>query len=170
MASETKFQPGGFAVHRQCGVGRIAGVQRESVAGLAFDAFVLEILSRRLTVRVPVARAGAVLRPLASRETAALAMRILSEKPRPLNGGRWDSKMVAAETKLSTGELIAAAEVARDVHARHHMSHTEFEPRVLEWAIGRLADELAAIDGAPRNSVLAKIAGALSGQQAAKAA
>jgi len=155
LAAVTPFALGEHVVHGVAGVGRIAGIERMEVLGAAFDAVVVEFPSPKTTLRIPVDRVAAQLRPLAPRETAAKALALLRQKPAAVGALVWAKRAAMFEAKLNSGAIIAIAEVARDTRGANRSDGAH---AIHDRAVARLADELALIERTNRARAAAKIA------------
>jgi CarD family transcriptional regulator len=51
------FRPGDHIVYPAHGVGRVMGVEQQSVAGIALDVFVISFEQDKMTLRVPTTKA-----------------------------------------------------------------------------------------------------------------
>ena len=49
----TSFRPGDHIVYPAHGVGRVMGVEKQSVAGIDLDVFVISFEQNKMTLRVP---------------------------------------------------------------------------------------------------------------------
>ena len=64
------------------------------------------------------------------------------------------------EEKINSGDPLIVAEVVRDLYKRADRVEQSFSERqIYEQALGRLADEYAAIFGLPSDEAVAKIEG-----------
>ena len=72
------FRPGDHIVYPAHGVGRVMGVEKQSVAGLDLDVFVISFEQDKMTLRVPTTKAKSCgMRALASADVVNEAMKTL---------------------------------------------------------------------------------------------
>src|SRR5262249_60978420 len=77
------FRPGDHIVYPAHGVGRVMGVEQQSVAGISLDVFVISFEQDKMTLRVPTTKARSCgMRPLASSEVVDQAMKTLQGRAR----------------------------------------------------------------------------------------
>jgi CarD family transcriptional regulator len=77
------FRPNDFVVYPAHGVGRIISIDEQEVAGIRLEMFVISFEKDKMTLRVPIAKAGAVgMRPLSSADIVGKAMDTLKGRAR----------------------------------------------------------------------------------------
>ncbi|MFW6413521.1 MAG: CarD family transcriptional regulator, partial [Oceanicaulis sp.] len=77
------FKKGDHIVYPAHGVGRVTGVEKESVAGFDIEVYVVSFEQDKMTLRVPTAKAqSAGMRPLASDKILKDALNTLKGKPK----------------------------------------------------------------------------------------
>ena len=97
------FQAGETVVYPGHGLGVITGNEEQEVAGFKLELLVLSLDVGKVTVRIPLAKAkSSGLRKLSEPAIVNQALAILSGKVRA----------------ISTGQLVAIAEVLRDLNRR----------------------------------------------------
>jgi CarD family transcriptional regulator len=140
------FREGDAVVYPAHGVGRIDHVGVEEIAGYKLNLIRVSFAENRMTLRIPVAQArGAGLRKLATRQQLADALAKLKGRPRA-SRIMWAKRSQEYLAKINSGELVALAEVVRDLQASGDGSGSSFSQRNLfELALDRLAAECAAI-------------------------
>jgi CarD family transcriptional regulator len=94
------------------GVGRIAARQKRVVLGVEQDVIVIE-LAEGLSVSLPLDRARAQLRPLASEADLRRVKETLRED-RPLSDDVWATRLREMQEKLRRGDLLELAQIVRD--------------------------------------------------------
>ncbi len=78
------FAAGDYIVYPSHGVGRIIGVETQTIAGMELEMYVVSFENERLILRVPVDKAQkAGMRKLSSREKIQSAMEALKVRTRP---------------------------------------------------------------------------------------
>ncbi len=143
-----EFRPDQFVVYPAHGVGRIVSVDKEEVAGLEIEMFVINFDKDKMTLRVPTARASAFgMRSLSSPELIGKAMDTLKGRAR-VKRAMWSRRAQEYEQKINSGDLISIAEVVRDLHRNDDQREQSYSERQLyEAALERLTREVAAVDG-----------------------
>lgn len=124
----------------------------------------------KLTLRVPTSKLQSVgMRKLAEEPVVKKAMETLKGKAR-IKRTMWSRRAQEYEAKINSGDLIAIAEVVRDLYRSEAQPEQSYSERQLyELALDRMAREIAAVDklderGAMQRitEVLAKSARAMS--------
>jgi CarD family transcriptional regulator len=142
-----EFAPADFVVYPTHGVGRIVKVEQREISGFKLDLFVIEFEKDRMTLRVPVGKAGAVgMRRLSSPQTMRSALETLKGRAR-IKRTMWSRRAQEYEAKINSGNPISIAEVLRDLHRNAGQPDQSYSERqIYEAALDRLARELAAVE------------------------
>jgi len=142
------FRPNEFVVYPAHGVGKIINVEEQEVAGLSLELFVISFEKDKMTLRVPTHKALEVgMRSLASPEEVTRAMTTLKGKAK-VKRAMWSRRAQEYEQKINSGDLIAIAEVVRDLHRTDDQREQSYSERQLyEAALERLTREVAAVSG-----------------------
>ena len=145
---KSDFRPDDFVVYPAHGVGKIVSVEEQDVAGHRLELFVISFEKDKMTLRVPTHRATeAGLRSLSSPDVVAHAMRTLKGKAK-VKKAMWSRRAQEYEQKINSGDLIAIAEVVRDLHRADDQREQSYSERQLyEAALERLTREVAAASG-----------------------
>ncbi|MCA9367759.1 hypothetical protein KC887_05895 [Candidatus Kaiserbacteria bacterium] len=140
------FAVNDFVVYPAHGVGRIVSIETNVYAGITVEVYVISYEQEKMTQRVPVRKAVEVgLRHLSSPEVVAKAVKTLTE-PAKNKRGMWSKRAREYEQKINSGDLLAVAEVARDLYHRPDTDPASYSERTLyETAITRLIREAAAV-------------------------
>ncbi len=164
------FSAGDFVVYPKHGVGRVMEIQKTEIAGEALELYVLRFEKEKMTLRVPTMKAETVgMRKLSSQATLADAMTTLKGKPK-VKRTMWSRRAQEYEAKINSGDLVSIAEVVRDLHRGDDQPEQSYSERqIFEAAIGRLARELAALEGTDEEKAQDKIVGVLVKKAAAAA-
>ncbi|MEE4349138.1 MAG: CarD family transcriptional regulator [Pacificimonas sp.] len=172
-AKKLSFSPGDFVVYPKHGVGRVMEIQKTEIAGAALELYVLRFEKEKMTLRVPIHKIDQVgMRKLSSQATLADAMTTLKGKPK-VKRTMWSRRAQEYEAKINSGDLVSIAEVVRDLHRAEDQPEQSYSERqIYEAAIGRLARELAALEGTAEAEAQEKIETVLvkKAKAAAKAA
>ena len=142
------FRPNEFVVYPAHGVGQIVTIEEQEVAGLMLELFVISFEKDKMTLRVPTNKALEVgMRSLSSPDVVAKAMTTLKGKAR-VKRAMWSRRAQEYEQKINSGDLIAIAEVVRDLHRTDDQREQSYSERQLyEAALERLTREIAAVSG-----------------------
>ncbi len=147
-AKKNEFRPDDFVVYPAHGVGRIVSIEEQEVAGLRLEMFVISFDKDKMTLRVPTARASEIgMRGLSSPDLIERALETLKGKAR-VKRAMWSRRAQEYEQKINSGDLLAIAEVVRDLHRCDDQREQSYSERQLyEAALDRLTREVAAVGG-----------------------
>ena len=142
------FSPNEFVVYPAHGVGQIVSIEEQEIAGMTLELFVVSFEKDKMTLRVPTAKATEVgMRALSNPDVVSKALDTLKGKAR-VNRAMWSRRAQEYEQKINSGDLIAIAEVVRDLHRADDQREQSYSERQLyEAALERLTRELAAVQG-----------------------
>ena len=142
------FRPNEFVVYPAHGVGQIVSVEKQEVAGHELELFVISFEKDKMTLRVPTHKATEVgMRSLSSPDVVAHAFKTLKGKAK-VKRAMWSRRAQEYEQKINSGDLIAIAEVVRDLHRNDDQREQSYSERQLyEAALERLTREVAAVEG-----------------------
>ena len=142
-----EFEATDFVVYPAHGVGQIRSVEEQTVAGASLEFFVIFFTKSKMTVRVPVRKAANVrMRKLSDLSSVQGAKRILSETPRK-GRGNWSRLAQEYESKINSGDIVAIAEVTRDLFRPGDSGQSFSERQLYVSALDRLSGEIALLDG-----------------------
>jgi CarD family transcriptional regulator, regulator of rRNA transcription len=161
-ARKHEFKTGDFVVYPTHGVGRIQKVDEQEVAGLKLELFVIAFEKDKMILRVPTAKAKAVgMRKLSTPDVVATALNTLKGRAR-IKRTMWSRRAQEYEAKINSGDLVAIAEVVRDLHRATGQPEQSYSERQLyEAALARMAREVAAIERIDEPSAIKRVEGAL---------
>jgi CarD family transcriptional regulator len=177
MATKSKKKTGDLAysvndciVYPAHGVGRILGVEKQTIAGFDMEVYVIAFEQDKMTLRVPTAKADTTgMRPLASAKVVSDALQTLKGKAR-IKRTMWSRRAQEYEAKINSGDLISIAEVVRDLHRGEDQPEQSYSERQLyESALDRMVREVAAVEKIDREAALAKLSKSLQRSAAAAA-
>jgi CarD family transcriptional regulator len=142
------FRPNDYVVYPAHGVGKIVSIEEQEVAGFKLELFVVSFEKDKMTLRVPTYKAtGIGMRSLSSPETITRALHTLRGKAK-VKRAMWSRRAQEYEQKINSGDLIAIAEVVRDLHRTDDQREQSYSERQLyEAALERLTREVAAVAG-----------------------
>ena len=141
------FGVGQSVVYPAHGVGKITGVEKQTVAGMDLEVYVVAFDQDKMILRVPTNRAEASgMRALAGSKLVEDALKTLGGKAR-IKRTMWSRRAQEYEAKINSGNPVSIAEVVRDLHRNVGQPDQSFSERqIYEAARDRLAAELAAVD------------------------
>jgi CarD family transcriptional regulator len=162
-ATSASFKVGDHVVYPAHGVGRITGLEKQTVAGMNLEVFVIAFDQDRMTLRVPTAKATqSGLRALANTSIVDAALKTLAGRAR-IRRTMWSRRAQEYEAKINSGDLVSIAEVVRDLYRAGDQPEQSYSERQLyESALDRMARELAAVEKIDRDAAVAKVAQSLA--------
>ena len=157
-SKNSDFRPNEFVVYPAHGVGQIVSVEEQEIAGIKLELFVVSFEKDKMTLRVPTHKASEIgMRSLSSPEVIEKAMTTLKGKAR-VKRAMWSRRAQEYEQKINSGDLIAIAEVVRDLHRNDDQREQSYSERQLyEAALERLTREVAAVDDGDEISAAQKV-------------
>jgi len=152
------FRTGEYIVYPAHGVGRIVSIEEQQIAGAALELFVINFDKDKMTLRVPTGKLASVgMRKLSEDKTVKRALATLKGKAR-IKRTMWSRRAQEYEAKINSGDLVAIAEVVRDLYRSEAQPEQSYSERQLyEAALDRMAREIAAVDRIDEASAVAKI-------------
>ncbi len=152
------FNPNEFVVYPAHGVGKVVEIETQEVAGFELEMFVIAFEKDKMTLRVPTDKAIDVgMRALATPDVVEHAVKTLRGKAK-MKKAMWSRRAQEYEQKINSGDLIAIAEVVRDLHRQDDQREQSYSERQLyEAALERLTREFAAVGGGDEGAASAKI-------------
>ncbi len=141
------LRPNEYVVYPAHGVGQIVSIEEQQVAGISLELFVISFEKDKMTLRVPTNKAVQIgMRSLSSPDVILKAMTTLKGKAK-VKRAMWSRRAQEYEQKINSGDLIAIAEVVRDLHRSDDQREQSYSERQLyEAALERLTREVAAVD------------------------
>lgn len=146
-ATKSEYSAGDYVVYPTHGVGRVEGVETQSIGEETIDLIVIKFEKDRMTLRVPVAKAQlSGLRKLSSRKIMDSALTTLKGRSR-VKRTMWSRRAQEYEAKINSGDPVSIAEVVRDLHRADDQPEQSYSERQMyQAALDRLARELAALE------------------------
>ncbi len=157
------FKIGESIVYPAHGVGQIIGIEEQEIAGMTLELFVIQIEKDKLTLRVPTAKLEQTgVRKLAEDNIVSRAMETLKGRAR-IKRTMWSRRAQEYEAKINSGDLIAIAEVVRDLYRSETQPEQSYSERQLyESALDRMAREIAVVDKLDERTAMQRITEVLS--------
>ncbi len=165
-----------FKVHEQIvypahGVGKIVALERQQVAGIKIELFVINFEQEKMRLRVPTGKAKtAGMRPLSSDKVIKNAIETLKGRAR-IKRTMWSRRAQEYDAKINSGDIKLVAEVVRDLFRADDQPEQSYSERQLfEQALDRMAREVAAVNKVDLANALELLDGVLQKKAAAAAA
>jgi CarD family transcriptional regulator len=164
------FKSNEFVVYPAHGVGQIIAVEEQEVAGFSLELFVITFVKDKMTLRVPIGKAATVgMRKLSDPDLVKKSLDTLLGRAR-IKRTMWSRRAQEYEAKINSGDLIAIAEVVRDLYRSEAQPEQSYSERQLyEAALDRMAREVAAVQKVNESEALKILEGQLQhGQRRGK--
>ncbi len=157
------FGVGQSVVYPAHGVGKITGIEKQTVAGMQLEVYIVAFDQDKMILRVPTNRAEASgMRALAGSKLVEDALKTLGGRAR-VKRTMWSRRAQEYEAKINSGDLISIAEVVRDLHRGDDQPEQSYSERQLyESALDRMARELAAVENIDKVKAMEKLAKSLA--------
>jgi CarD family transcriptional regulator len=145
-APKPGFKPMEFIVYPAHGVGQIIAVEEQEVAGFKLELFVIAFVKDKMILKVPTPKSVSVgMRKLAGPEVVKRALNTLTGRAR-IKRTMWSRRAQEYEAKINSGDLVAIAEVVRDLYRSDAQPEQSYSERQLyEAALDRVAREIAVV-------------------------
>jgi CarD family transcriptional regulator len=152
------FRPNEYVVYPAHGVGQIVSIEEQEISGLLLELFVISFEKDKMILRVPTDKAIQIgMRSLSSPDVVMKAMTTLKGKAK-VKRAMWSRRAQEYEQKINSGDLIAIAEVVRDLHRNDDQREQSYSERQLyEAALERLTREVAAVDDGDEAAATKKV-------------
>src|SRR6188472_1683133 len=157
------FKTSEFIVYPAHGVGQIMAIEEQEVAGAKLELFVINFVKDKMTLRVPTAKVVAVgMRKLAEGGLVKRALETLKGRAR-IKRTMWSRRAQEYEAKINSGDIVAIAEVVRDLFRSESQPEQSYSERQLyEAALDRLSREIAAVQRVTETEAVKEIEAALA--------
>jgi CarD family transcriptional regulator len=162
-----KFKPNEFVVYPAHGVGKIVDVEEQEIAGTTLELYVIDFEKEKMRLRVPTGKSDAVgMRKLTERAQLDQALNVLRGRAR-VKRTMWSRRAQEYEAKINSGDIIALAEVVRDLYRSDRQPEQSYSERQLfEAALDRFGREVAAVKKLTEPAAVAEIEEVLEGSSA----
>ena len=140
------FKIGELIVYPAHGVGKITAIEEQEIAGAKLELYIVDFEREKLRLKVPTNRAEQKgMRRLADRGLIEHAMKVIRGRAR-IKRTMWSRRAQEYDAKINSGDLIAVAEVVRDLYRSDRQPEQSYSERQqFEQALFRMARELAAV-------------------------
>src|ERR687891_1181005 len=157
------FKTNEFIVYPAHGVGQIIAIEEQEVAGAKLELFVINFVKDKMTLRVPTAKIAAVgMRKLAEAPLVRRALETLKGRAR-IKRTMWSRRAQEYEAKINSGDIVAIAEVVRDLFRSESQPEQSYSERQLyEAALDRLSREISAVERITETEAIKEIEAALA--------
>ena len=157
------FKTNEFIVYPAHGVGQIISIEEQEVAGAKLELFVISFVKDKMTLRVPTAKIASVgMRKLAEGPLVKRALETLKGRAR-IKRTMWSRRAQEYEAKINSGDIVAIAEVVRDLFRSETQPEQSYSERQLyEAALDRLSREIAAVQHVTETEAVKEIEAALA--------
>jgi CarD family transcriptional regulator, regulator of rRNA transcription len=157
------FKTNEFIVYPAHGVGQILAIEEQEVAGAKLELFVISFIKDKMTLRVPTAKIASVgMRKLAEPPLVKRALETLKGRAR-IKRTMWSRRAQEYEAKINSGDIVAIAEVVRDLYRSETQPEQSYSERQLyEAALDRLSREISAVQKITETEAIKEIEAALA--------
>jgi CarD family transcriptional regulator len=157
------FRTNEFVVYPAHGVGQILAIEEQEIAGAKLELFVINFMKDKMTLRVPTAKVANVgMRKLSEPALVKRALDTLKGRAR-VKRTMWSRRAQEYEAKINSGDIVAIAEVVRDLYRSESQPEQSYSERQLyEAALDRLSREIAVVQHVTETEAVKEIEGQLA--------
>ncbi|MGY3485693.1 CarD family transcriptional regulator [Bradyrhizobium sp. USDA 4011] len=157
------FKANEFVVYPAHGVGQILAIEEQEIAGAKLELFVINFMKDKMTLRVPTAKVANVgMRKLSEPALVKKALETLKGRAR-VKRTMWSRRAQEYEAKINSGDIVAIAEVVRDLYRSESQPEQSYSERQLyEAALDRLSREIAVVQHSTETEAIKEIEGQLA--------
>jgi CarD family transcriptional regulator len=152
------FKTNEFVVYPAHGVGQILAIEEQEIAGAKLELFVINFIKDKMTLRVPTAKVANVgMRKLSDPALVKKALETLKGRAR-VKRTMWSRRAQEYEAKINSGDIVAIAEVVRDLYRSDSQPEQSYSERQLyEAALDRLSREIAVVQHSTETEAVKEI-------------
>jgi CarD family transcriptional regulator len=152
------FKTNEFVVYPAHGVGQILAIEDQEIAGAKLELFVINFMKDKMTLRVPTAKVANVgMRKLSDPTLVKKALETLKGRAR-VKRTMWSRRAQEYEAKINSGDIVAIAEVVRDLYRSESQPEQSYSERQLyEAALDRLSREIAVVQHSTETEAVKEI-------------
>ncbi|GJL92592.1 CarD family transcriptional regulator [Hyphococcus sp.] len=153
------------------GVGKIISLEKQQVAGITIELFVIDFDQEKMKLRVPTGKAKAAgMRALSDEKTVKDSIALLKGRAR-IKRTMWSRRAQEYDAKINSGDIKLVAEVVRDLYRGEDQPEQSYSERQLfEAALDRMAREVAAVRNVDLGKAIEELESVLKKKLAAAAA
>ena len=157
------FRTNEYIVYPAHGVGRIVSIEEQEIAGATLELFVINFEKDKMTLRVPTGKLEIVgMRKLSEDKIVKKALGTLKGKAR-VKRTMWSRRAQEYEAKINSGDIVAIAEVVRDLFRSDTQPEQSYSERQLyEAALDRLSREISAVQRITETEAVKEVEAALA--------
>ncbi|WP_398472618.1 CarD family transcriptional regulator [Tardiphaga sp.] len=157
------FKTNEYVVYPAHGVGQILAIEEQEIAGAKLELFVINFMKDKMTLRVPTAKVMNVgMRKLSEPALVKKALETLKGRAR-IKRTMWSRRAQEYEAKINSGDIVAIAEVVRDLFRSESQPEQSYSERQLyEAALDRLSREIAVVQHITETEAIKEIEGQLA--------
>ncbi|MDR3467452.1 MAG: CarD family transcriptional regulator [Xanthobacteraceae bacterium] len=157
------FKTNEFVVYPAHGVGQILSIEEQEIAGAKLELFVINFIKDKMTLRVPTAKVAQVgMRKLSEPALVKRALETLKGRAR-IKRTMWSRRAQEYEAKINSGDIVAIAEVVRDLYRSESQPEQSYSERQLyEAALDRLSREIAVVQHVTETEAVKEIEASLA--------
>jgi CarD family transcriptional regulator len=152
------FKTNEFVVYPAHGVGQILAIEEQEIAGAKLELFVINFMKDKMTLRVPTAKVANVgMRKLSEPALVKKALETVKGRAR-VKRTMWSRRAQEYEAKINSGDIVAIAEVVRDLYRSESQPEQSYSERQLyEAALDRLSREIAVVQHSTETEAVKEI-------------
>ena len=140
------FKVSELVVYPAHGVGKIIQIEEQEIAGAKLELYIVDFEKEKLRLKVPTSRAEQKgMRRLSDKSQIESALKVLKGRAR-IKRTMWSRRAQEYDAKINSGDIMAVAEVVRDLYRSERQPEQSYSERQLfEQAHDRMAREIAAV-------------------------
>ncbi len=171
QTAKQDFKVNDKIVYPAHGVGKIISLEKQQVAGIAIELFVIDFDQEKMKLRVPTGKAKAAgMRALSDEKTVKDSIALLKGRAR-IKRTMWSRRAQEYDAKINSGDMKLVAEVVRDLYRGDDQPEQSYSERQLfEAALDRMAREVAAVRNVDLGKAIEELESVLKKKLAAAAA
>ena len=145
-AKKLVFKVNELVVYPAHGVGKISQIEEQEIVGARLELYIVEFEKEKLRLKVPTSRAEQKgMRRLSDKGQIESALKVLKGRAR-IKRTMWSRRAQEYDAKINSGDIMAVAEVVRDLYRSERQPEQSYSERQLfEQALDRMAREIAAV-------------------------
>lgn len=140
------FKINELVVYPAHGVGKVSQIEEQEIAGAKLELYIVDFEKEKLRLKVPTSRAEQKgMRRLSDKTQIEAALKVLRGRAR-IKRTMWSRRAQEYDAKINSGDIMAVAEVVRDLFRSERQPEQSYSERQLfEQALDRMAREIAAV-------------------------